>query len=267
MTNIYKSGYLDKTENTVEKDISEIIKKISVPDFSDQFGKAVTIFNTVIISDIHLGSKVSRARVLLDFLERVTFKRLIINGDVFDSINMKRLNRYHWKVLSKLRQLTDKENHIEVIWIRGNHDGFSDLLTQLLGIQVFTEFEFEWGSQKILVFHGDIFDKFTTNYPLVSEIADWIYRLSMRIDPSRMRIGRWLKRNSKTFIRNTQRVREGAVKYAKTREARIVVCGHTHHVEDTHCDGIRYLNPGSWTDAPSCFVGITESHIAIAPYL
>jgi len=263
MVEIYQSGYL---ENELDKSTKAILDQIAIPDFSAHFGKPVDHFETVIISDIHLGSKVSRTEQLLDFLERISFKQLIINGDVFDSINMKRLNRQHWRVLSVLRRLTDMENHIEVIWVRGNHDGYSDLLTQLLGIRFYNEYEFTWNGKGVLVFHGDIFDKFTSKYPKISDFADYLYRFSLRIDPKKMRIGRWLKRNSKTFIRNVEKVFEGAIKYAKSKKADIVICGHTHHVEDRTADGIRYLNPGSWTDAPSHFIGFTKDDIAIASF-
>lgn len=267
MTHVYESGYLTITENNTDIFTEQILETISVPDFSEHFGKKVKHFQTIIISDIHLGSKVSRAEVLVDFLERVSFDRLIINGDVFDSINMRRLNRRHWKVLSKLRKLTDSENHKEVIWIRGNHDGYSDLLTQLLGIKVYNEYEFYWQDKKVIALHGDIFDIFTSRYPLVADIADYLYRLSIYVDPVKMRLGRWLKRNSKVFIRNTGAVRNRAIDYARHKNADIIACGHTHHSEDFTKDSIRYLNSGSWTDAPAHFIGFTDDIVKVVPYL
>lgn len=264
---IYQSGFLETIEYGNNSFTQSVLDKIFLPDYADYFGKPVDVFETVIISDIHLGSKVSRAEVLIEFLERISFKRLIINGDVFDSINMHRLNRYHWKVLSKLRRLTDAENHIEVIWIRGNHDGYSDLLTQLLGIKVYDEYTFNWNEKKILLLHGDIFDTFLNRFPIISDIADGFYRFSLLLDPKKKRFGRWLKRNSKMFLRNTQIVRKRAIEYAKRRNAQIVVCGHTHHVERITENGVLYLNPGSWTDSPSFFIGLTEDSIEALPYL
>lgn len=262
------SGYLDNDSSGIDySKIKKSVKKYSTPDFSKIFGKSIYFFNTVIISDLHLGSKVTRAHALLHFLETVQFKRLIINGDVFDSINMKRLNRHHWKILSLLRKLTDKENETEVIWIRGNHDGYSDLISQLLGIQFYEEYIFNWNNKRVLVFHGDIFDKFITNYPLITDIADFLYRTIIYLDPATKKIGRWIKRNSKTFIRNTEKVRKGAVQYAKHRQADIVICGHTHYMESTVDDKIQYLNPGSWTDSPTHFVGITEDQIQVVKYI
>jgi UDP-2,3-diacylglucosamine pyrophosphatase LpxH len=262
----FHSGYLQKSEVVADEFTRQVLEKISFPDFSDTFGKPVSVFDTIILSDLHLGSKVSRAEDLLQFLQGVNFKRLIINGDIFDSINMKRLNRHHWRILSYLRELTDKENETEVIWLRGNHDGYADLISQLLGIEFLNEYLLEWNGKRVLIFHGDIFDKFITRYPLLADIADLVYRSILYMDLPDKKIGRWLKRNSKTFIRNSELVREGAISYARHKNAQIVVCGHTHLVEEFEHNGIRYLNPGSWTDTPAHFVGLTEDQAQVATF-
>ncbi len=262
---VYRSGYLDSEEEDFSFS-DKILEKIEQPTFGAYFKSPVDVFETVIISDIHLGSKVSCTDLLLDFLGSVRFKRLIINGDVFDSINMRRLNRYHWKVLSRLRRLTDQQNHQQVIWIRGNHDGFSDLLTQLLGIDVYNEYYFNWMDKRVLVLHGDIFDDFTGKYSFLSDVADYFYRLSIYLDPVNMRFGRWLKRNSKTYIRNSTKVRERALAYAARKKADIIICGHTHHAEETEQDGRLYLNSGSWTDKLVHFIGLTEDEIHVVPF-
>jgi UDP-2,3-diacylglucosamine pyrophosphatase LpxH len=263
---IYQSGYLDMMESDAEAFADQMIRKLSVPNFAEYFGFPVDEFDTIIISDIHLGSKVTRTREIIELLSRVNFKRLIINGDVFDSINMRRLDKHHWKVLSLLRKLTNKNNQHEVIWIRGNHDGFSDLLTQLLGLKVYNEYEFSIDGKKALVLHGDIFDTFTSRFPLISEIADRFYRFSLYIDPIKMRFGRWLKRNSKTFIRNTIKVRERAIAYARHKQVDYIICGHTHHAEALTEDRITYLNSGCWTDSPSHFVGIVNKQIQVLQF-
>jgi len=263
----FESGYLIEPESEFKGLTKQGIQNLEDSDFSEFFAKAVTHFDTVIISDIHLGSKISRAQILVDFLDNVSFDRLIINGDVFDSINMRRLNRYHWKVLSRLRLLTDSENHKEVIWIRGNHDGYSDLLSQLLGVKVLNEYTFFWNDQRVIVMHGDIFDTFTSRYKWLSDIADYFYRFTIYIDPIKMRLGHWLKRNSKMFIRNTQIVRNRAVAYAKHKKADMIICGHTHYAEDTIVDGVRYLNSGCWTDIPVHFIGFRGDQVQVLPYL
>ena len=41
-------------------------------------------YKTIILSDIHLGSKSSRANDVIEFLENNTTETLILNGDIVD---------------------------------------------------------------------------------------------------------------------------------------------------------------------------------------
>ncbi len=96
------------------------------------------MYDALVISDTHLGSDNCQARPLVRFLEAVRAgelptRRLILNGDVFDSIDFRRLTRRHWKVLSLVRKLSDQ---MEITWINGNHDGPSEIVSHLLGVTV-----------------------------------------------------------------------------------------------------------------------------------
>src|SRR5262245_65883233 len=89
------------------------------------------MYDAVVISDIHLGSDNCQARDLVHFLESVrrgprAAKKLILNGDVFDSIDFRRLKKHHWRVLSEIRKLSDET---EVVWINGNHDGPAEIVS------------------------------------------------------------------------------------------------------------------------------------------
>lgn len=263
---VFESGYLGLNERGNIRDEYNLIKSEKFPDFREQFGESVTHFENIIISDIHLGSRLSQTDMLISFLKNISFNRLIINGDVFDSINMKRLNRHHWKVLSVLRKITDKDMGKEVIWIRGNHDGFSDLLTQLLGIKVYNEFAFEWNNKKVIALHGDVFDVYTSKHPILSEIADIIYKISISIDPVKNRLSKFLKKNTKAFLRNVQIVRERSIAYGKHKNAQVVCCGHTHYPEIIEEEKMTYINSGSWTTHPTTFIGFTKDKVKVVPF-
>ena len=69
--------------------------------------------DAIVLSDLHLGSENCQAKLLVEFLNalhhrRTRTRRLILNGDVFDSIDFRRLKKSHWKVLSLLRKLSDE---------------------------------------------------------------------------------------------------------------------------------------------------------------
>ncbi|MCY7360682.1 MAG: metallophosphoesterase, partial [Ignavibacteria bacterium] len=86
--------------------------------------------DTLIISDIHLGSKASRPLQVKEMLESYRFKRLILLGDIFDDLNFTRLNKEHWNLLSYIRKLSNPEKNIEVVWVEGNHDeGLIDIMS------------------------------------------------------------------------------------------------------------------------------------------
>src|SRR5262249_48339602 len=83
------------------------------------------MLDAVMLSDLHLGSDNCQAHSLCELLEVIKDEvlpttRLILNGDVFDSIDFRRLNKSHWKVLSLIRKLSHR---LEIVWICGNHDG------------------------------------------------------------------------------------------------------------------------------------------------
>jgi len=259
----FESGFLSsESYSFIEKEVS----RLEDPDYSEYFNGPVKYFDTIVISDLHLGHRFSRSRELLVFLNTAHFKRLIINGDVFDDINMKRLNKMHWQILDYLRDLTDCDNGVEVTWIRGNHDGYSDLISKLLGIEFKNEVMMTWANKSVLIIHGDIFDHYVSKYKWLGDIASTVYQFFLFLDPQNRRIGSWLKRTNKTFIRNAERVREAAISYAKRKGAQIVICGHTHFAEEGIHNGVLYINSGSWTDAPSHFIGITKDEIKVVPF-
>lgn len=216
---------------------------------------------TLIISDLHLGSDICQAKELEQFLEHIEKRcdRLILNGDVFDSIDFRRLKKHHWNVLSLLRKVSDK---IEVIWVCGNHDGTADVVSHLLGITVVDEFEFESGDKKVLVLHGHVFDNFITKRPILTKIAETLYRWLQKIDKSHW-LARKVKRGSKIYLRNTENIRKKSTKYAHEKGCDIVCCGHTHHAFADSSSPIQYFNSGSWVEKPCTFLEVNHGKVTL----
>ena len=132
------------------------------------------MFDALVVSDLHLGSDNCQADELVTFLEQVRSaelpaRRLILNGDVFDSIDFRRLRKPHWKVLSLLRKLSDR---VEITWINGNHDGPAEIVSHLLGVGVSDEIILDSGGKRVLLLHGHRFDEFLERYPLTTALAD-----------------------------------------------------------------------------------------------
>lgn len=220
----------------------------------------VRFVDTLVISDIHLGSDVSRSRDALRLLRSYSFRRLILNGDVFEDLNFKRLRKDDWKFLSYIRKCSNPKRGVEVVWVAGNHDGIAEILTHLLGIKVYDEYQWETDGERYLAIHGHQFDRFLSNNVVVSELATIFYKFFQKIDTDNQRVSRWLKRRSKTWLRVSDAVASAAIDYARERRATYVFCGHTHQAMERQTEGIHYFNSGCWTDRPAHFITIDRTN-------
>lgn len=225
------------------------------------------MFDAVVISDIHLGSPNCQARALVQFLGEVRrgplrTRRLILNGDVFDSIDFRRLKKHHWNVLSELRKLSDE---VEITWINGNHDGPADIVSHLLGVEVTEEKVVESGGRRVLFLHGHRFDEFITRHRFITWVADRTYHLLQRLDPSHT-FAKFAKRNSKTFLRSAEKIEADAVRYAARRGYDAVCCGHTHHPAARPGGPVRYYNSGCWTEKPCHYLTLKDGAVEVHAY-
>jgi UDP-2,3-diacylglucosamine pyrophosphatase LpxH len=222
------------------------------------------MYDAIVLSDLHLGSRNCQARRLNEFLQRLVdgslpTRRLILNGDVFDSIDFRRLEKAHWTVLSRLRQLAE---HLEVIWIAGNHDGSAEIVSSLLGLQVQDEVILESGEERFLLLHGHVFDSFIQSYPLLTALADGVYRFLQWLDRSH-RFAKMAKHGSKTFLRNARKIADGAMDLARKRGCTAAICGHTHHAVLQTEGPVAYYNSGCWTELPCTYLTLREGLVEL----
>jgi len=219
-------------------------------------GTEPVVVDTLIVSDIHLGSDVCRSDALLATIRSHRFRRLILNGDVFDDLNFTRLTKQDWRVLSTLRRLSNPKRGVEVVWVAGNHDGVAEILSHLLGVQVYEEYRWSHCGTRFLAMHGHQFDTYITRREKLTAVASYLYLKLQKIDGERQRFSRWIKRTSKSWLRVADTVGRDALNYACATAADVVLCGHTHIPGHTERNGVRYINSGCWTDRPSQYVTI-----------
>ncbi|MBK8981364.1 MAG: UDP-2,3-diacylglucosamine diphosphatase [Ignavibacteria bacterium] len=224
--------------------------------------------NTLIVSDIHLGSPVARPKEVLELLQGFNFKRLILLGDIFDDLNFKRLKKEHWNLLSYIRKLSNPGKNIEVVWVEGNHDeGLIDKLSHLIGIEAYSEYEFEIGGNKIIAVHGHQFDRFLYENIVISNISSFIYNKIQKYDRDNQALSRFIKRKSKGWLRLSHKVADSAIEYAKRKNRNTVICGHTHQTLQKTSGGVTYFNTGCWTDIPSTYITIDfEGNVRISEF-
>jgi UDP-2,3-diacylglucosamine pyrophosphatase LpxH len=226
-----------------------------------------TRVETIIVSDVHLGSEVSRARDLLSVLEGYRFSRLILLGDIFSDLNFKRLKREHWELLSYIRKLSNPKRKVEVVWVEGNHDkGLSEVMSHLVGVDVLQEYEWEFASKKYLAIHGHQFDRFLVDNQVLSDLGSSIFHWIQKCDTGRQRFSRCIDRLNTSWLRMTPRVASGALTLASTRQADYVFCGHTHAALERESDGIRYFNTGCWTQSPASYITVDQRGVRLNHY-
>jgi UDP-2,3-diacylglucosamine pyrophosphatase LpxH len=223
-------------------------------------------YDCIVISDLHLGSVMCQAKLLEEFLTwaATRTKELVINGDVFDDLNFKRLTKRHFACLKVIRRNSDRDD-FRLIWIRGNHDGPAEIISHIVGVDILDEYVYDNGQVKLVILHGDQFDTFITQYKVLTDVACGIFYWIQKWAPHKT--ARWIRRITKRFQRNSQLVRDRAIEYARNKGYRFVTCGHTHLPLTAEVDGVRYFNTGTWIEpAPCPFLAVTGDEVRLEAF-
>lgn len=221
-------------------------------------------FDTIIISDIHLGSNLSEAKKLLHFLKSIHFKRLILLGDIFADLNFSRLNKDHWALLSYLRKLSNTKRHVEVVWVIGNHDlGLVDVLSHLVGIEVFDKYEFLADNKKCIALHGHQFDPAMTKWQIVTDWISWWYLQIQKVPGLKKGFPRWIDAIASRFQNLTDTLEFMAIRYAKHHGYDVICCGHTHEALSKVEDGVEYYNSGCWVKSEATYIAFSGPYIRV----
>lgn len=226
------------------------------------------IYNTIIVSDVHLGNKMSRAKELLEFLKSVDFIRLILLGDIFQDLNFSRLKSSHWDLLTYIRKISKDK---DVVWLRGNHDMDVHLvMSNMLGIPVLDRLVWKEEDGTTFCFmHGHQFDGLATRWKWSSQLGSKLMLGMQSIFGSSENAKETYKKidSLERKITNApEKVRNGALKHAKKNGYDVIVCGHTHNAEQTVSEGIEYLNTGHWLSHNCSYVVIDNDGKAMLKY-
>jgi UDP-2,3-diacylglucosamine pyrophosphatase LpxH len=216
--------------------------------------------DTIIVSDVHLGSPISRAGDLQRTLAAYQCHRLILLGDIFhDLTDTARLSVGQWELLGYLRTLS-----CEKIWVEGNHDvGVTDVMAPFIGVPMRSEYLWSFQGETYAATHGHRFDPRGINIGWLSAVGSWFFLTLQRYDPTRgKRLCNMVDGVYTAGLRLSEAVEQGALQYARAHQARYVFCGHTHEARRVTRDGVTYINTGSWTvkPRPATYVTITPDY-------
>ena len=224
-------------------------------------------YNTLILSDLHLGAETSHAREATRVLKQNRFQRLILLGDIFADLNFARLTKEHWKFLGYIRKLSNPKRNVEIVWVEGNHDhGLTDIMSHLVGVRVYQHYSWEYRGLRHVAIHGHQFDGFQVNRLRLSRLGTSLYLLLQKLDFKRKPVARLIDRLNTRWLRMSSKVAGGALAYAHHHGADRIFCGHTHEAVQVEKDGIQYYNSGGWVDSRLTYLTIDEEGVRIHDY-
>ena len=206
---------------------------------------------TLIISDLHIGSKGCKTEEILELLKDESFERYILVGDIIDGWLFQRYKKFSYQHARVIRRLLKLSKHKDIIWISGNHDEFLRKYTpiEIGNIKVVDEF-IEDG---IWYCHGDKYDGIvkmrwlgmlgSIGYDLAIVIDRFLKRFNKKTS-----LSKFLKDNVKAAVSFLVDFENEMVRQAKKRKCHTVVCGHIHTPSFKLIDGVYYINCGDWVE-------------------
>ncbi|MCK8520294.1 UDP-2,3-diacylglucosamine diphosphatase [Aquimarina sp. D1M17] len=219
----------------------------------------------VVISDVHLGTYGCHAKELLNYLNSIKPKTLILNGDIIDIWQFRK--RYfpkpHLKVIKKIISFASKGT--EVVYITGNHDEmlrkFSD--TEMGNFKLVDKLVLELDGKKAWFFHGDIFDTSIQNAKWLAKLGGWGYDMLIllnqfinwflvKLGKEKFSLSKKIKNSVKKAVKYINDFEDVAAELAVKNSYEFVVCGHIHQPQmreykDKNGSCI-YLNSGDWIE-------------------
>jgi len=227
------------------------------------------ICDTLILSDLHLGADMSRAREALCVLQENKYRRLILLGDIFADLNFGRLKKEHWKFLGFIRKLSNPKRNVEVVWVEGNHDhGLAPIMSHLVGVRVYQEYQWEYQGLRHIAVHGHQFDGFVVSNVRVSYlIGTLLYLQLQKWDSKNKTLTRFLDRLNTRWLRLSSKVAEGALAHARHHQTARIFCGHTHAALHKRDHGVDYYNCGAWIDEHPTYITVGEDGVQIHEYV
>ena len=219
----------------------------------------------VVLSDVHLGTFGCHAKELFRYLNSISPRILVLNGDIVDiwQFSKSYFPKSHIKVIKKL--LSFVANGTKVHYITGNHDEmlrkFSD--ASLGNFSIIDKLVLDLDDKKAWIFHGDVFDASVTHAKWIAKLGGYGYDYLILIN----RFVNWclhkIGKEPYSFSKKIKASVKGAVKHISDFETTatdlaiqngydFVVCGHIHEPKikkiTTLCGSTTYLNSGDWIE-------------------
>ncbi len=234
-------------------------------------------YRTGWISDVHLGTRGSRAEALLEFLRDHEFETLYLVGDLIDIWSLRR-RRYwpqaHNDVIQKL--LRKARKGCRLVYIPGNHDEFvAEFPGDFGSIEIrLQEVHTTADGRRILVMHGHELDTVVQNLGWLAHAGDLGYQMLLHANRpihwvrNRLGLPPWslsafVKSRVKNAVNFISDFEEAVVRYAAAHGADSVLCGHIHTPAIRQIGGLTYYNAGDWVEHCTALVETGKGEIRL----
>ncbi|MDO6584339.1 UDP-2,3-diacylglucosamine diphosphatase [Salipiger sp. 1_MG-2023] len=223
--------------------------------------KPVNSLRSLFLSDLHLGARASRPRMVLEFLNGIEAETIYLVGDIFDLWHG---GRVHWgdahdAVLDDLARRAKAGTRI--VYLPGNHDTRMrepDARVEgweLREAAVHTAAD----GRRYLVLHGDQCDPRFLRWHFMTRLGSRLDALLRQADEMQRRRGR-LQPDAESYAQAVitranallamgDRFEKRLVKLARATGTVGVICGHSHKPGMRRHDGVVYANCGDWIDS------------------
>jgi UDP-2,3-diacylglucosamine pyrophosphatase LpxH len=234
-------------------------------------------YRTGWISDIHLGSRGSKAEALLEFLREYEFEKLYIVGDFIDVWALRRgiyWPQAHNDVIQKILRAGRKGT--QVIYIPGNHDEFvAGFFGHFGAVDIKPrDIHTTADGRRLLVIHGHELDTVIQNIKWLAFVGDVGYQLLLKLNHPvnsirrRLGLGYWslsayVKKSVKNAVSFIGAFEQAIVQYARRDHVEGVVCGHIHTPIIRTIEDTAYYNSGDWVESLSALVEDFNGHIEL----
>ena len=223
----------------------------------------------IFLSDVHLGTQVSKSDRLLDFLRHHDAQTIYLVGDIVDGWRLR--SRWHWpkahnEVIGEL--LAAAQNGTRVLYLPGNHDAFLRDYPGIhfAGIEVADQaIHLAADGRRYVVTHGDRLDRMT-QLPhrlaafgarlnaLLFACSDGWNNLRLALGLPGWSLSKWARHRVKRGVDYLGAFEREITRLAAEHDACGVICGHVHHAAMHERGGVLYINCGDWLESCTAVV-------------
>lgn len=218
-----------------------------------------------VISDVHLGIYGCHAKELIQYLDSIDPKILVLNGDIIDiwQFSKRYFPKSHTKVIRKILKMTSK---CEVYYLTGNHD---EALRKYAGfglgnLTIDNKLILEVDGKRHWFFHGDVYDVTMKNSKWLAKLGGKGYDLLIILNrlvnnilesmgKEKMSFSKKVKNGVKQAVKFISDFEQVVAEIAVDKQFDVVCCGHIHQpiIKQMQHDGkdVLYLNSGDWVES------------------